>query len=321
MKCKKSLMGFAALLIIIFHFYIPLTALSIESGIRNACYIGVDLFFFLSAYSLGKKEKIDYFPFIKNRFLSIYVPFILFAAFATLYKGYSITKFLGIILLKDFVTKGGGSFLWFAPGIMLVYLITPFLISVKAKMKYYALPIFLIGWITLALVYQYLMNQTALLILINRLPIFFLGLYYDEFRKKDLGKFKLPVIFILLAVGIFLTARYGVFNKLSKPVKDFYYIAAIPLSISIVGLWDYISQRVSVRNIPFSFIGNYTLEIYCLQMIIGYDLETYFLKHITSKSGTFLIFTISLLALAYFIYFIKMSIVKIYKRRKVENHE
>ena len=50
MKCKKSIMGLAALLIVIFHFYIPFTGTKLELTLWRATYIGVDLFFFVSAY-------------------------------------------------------------------------------------------------------------------------------------------------------------------------------------------------------------------------------------------------------------------------------
>ena len=55
MKSKRVLMGFAALLIFLFHFYIPLSS---EGNIFAFAYLGVDIFFFVSAYSLGKKEDI-----------------------------------------------------------------------------------------------------------------------------------------------------------------------------------------------------------------------------------------------------------------------
>ena len=68
MKSKRVLMGFAALLIFLFHFYIPLSS---EGNIFAFAYLGVDIFFFVSAYSLGKKK-------ILNLFLSLRIDFFLF---------------------------------------------------------------------------------------------------------------------------------------------------------------------------------------------------------------------------------------------------
>ena len=59
MKCKKSIMGLAALLIMIFHFYIPFSGLKAELVIYRAAYIGVDIFFFVSAYSLAQRDRIE----------------------------------------------------------------------------------------------------------------------------------------------------------------------------------------------------------------------------------------------------------------------
>ena len=54
MKNKKLIMFFAALMILIFHLWIyinPITnnLFKIEVFIRTICYIGVDIFFFVSA--------------------------------------------------------------------------------------------------------------------------------------------------------------------------------------------------------------------------------------------------------------------------------
>ena len=84
MKCKKSLMGIAAILILIFHFYIPFTDSIYELSFRKASYIGVELFFFLSACSIGKNTFIKFVPFIKNRLLLVYVPFVAFSVIAFL---------------------------------------------------------------------------------------------------------------------------------------------------------------------------------------------------------------------------------------------
>ena len=54
-------MGYAALLIVLFHFYIPVFNNVAETFIYRSAYIGVDLFFFVSASSLSIKSQIDYY--------------------------------------------------------------------------------------------------------------------------------------------------------------------------------------------------------------------------------------------------------------------
>lgn len=125
MQNKKTIMVFAALFIFIFHLWIPITNLQIEIFLTRLCVIGVDMFFFVSAYSITNVKKEDYKKFISNRFKSIYVKFILLALIGMLYFKWSGTKFIKIILGLELILKGGGSFLWFLPSIMLVYIFLP----------------------------------------------------------------------------------------------------------------------------------------------------------------------------------------------------
>lgn len=124
-------MGLAALLIMIFHFYIPFSGLKAELVIYRAAYIGVDIFFFVSAYSLAQRDRIEYWKFVGNRLLSIYIPFVLFAVVAGFYEKWKYPRFFKVISGIEFFKRGGGSFLWFFVAIMLIYLIAPFLIKLK----------------------------------------------------------------------------------------------------------------------------------------------------------------------------------------------
>ena len=72
MKNKKVIMTFSSLMIIIFHLWINLSLKNtkineIETFIRYISFIGVDIFFFLSAYSLERSKINNYLEFIKSR--------------------------------------------------------------------------------------------------------------------------------------------------------------------------------------------------------------------------------------------------------------
>ena len=133
MQNKKTIMTFSALFIVIFHMWINVTNSPIEMYLRQICVIGVDLFFFLSAYSIGKRKNIEYKKFIIDRFLKIYLKFIIFACIAAFYLKWDISKFIKVILGIELFNKGGGSFLWFIPGIMLVYLTLPLYKKIDEK--------------------------------------------------------------------------------------------------------------------------------------------------------------------------------------------
>lgn len=79
-------MLFSAIQILIFHLWVFVWQNNvIESFIKQTAYIGVDTFFFISAYSLGKKEGKYDLRFLYNRFVNIYIKFIVFALVACIY--------------------------------------------------------------------------------------------------------------------------------------------------------------------------------------------------------------------------------------------
>ena len=319
MKCKKSIMGLAALLIVFFHFYIPFTNHTAELVIYRAAYIGVDLFFFVSVYSLAHREKTAYLSFLGNRFLNVYVPFAVFAAIAGFYQKWQLSRFFKVISGVEFFERGGGSFLWFFVGIMFLYLIAPFLVELKRRLGLKGLALMLSGWLVLALIFQYVLENRNIFILLNRLPVFFAGMYYGEIRKIPLGKFKLPVLVIGLILGGFLIKEYGSLTRLNKPFYDMYYVIAVLFILALVGLWDYVSSRIKIRKSPLGFIGKLTLELYGLQMIFGYDIENMFLKSLGHATAAFFLTALCLIFLAYILYLIKKAIIRlsyILKERK-----
>lgn len=330
MKCKKSLMGLAALLIVIFHFYMPLTSSILEMTIYKAAYIGVDIFFFISAYSLSKRDLLDYKAFIRNRFAAIYLPFVVLAVFAFTINGWgknwSLLRFVEVILGIEFFKRGGGAFLWYLVAIMLLYLLVPFMVRLKEAHGYKAFAGFFLAWLILVVFLQFLVKYDTIYILINRLPIFFIGLYYDEI-KEFLPKKLRPVLIILgLTIGFGLIYRYAATVRLMKPVTDSYYVIAVVFVLSLVGLFDYISARTHIRNLPLQFLGSISLELYGLQMILGYKIETSIFKYLKGVMGddmlevckliTFLLLVIILTALAYLFSLAKRKIMGIYNGMK-----
>ena len=80
----------------------------------------MDIFFFVSAYSLAQRDRIEYWKFVGNRLLSIYIPFVLFAVVAGFYEKWKYPRFFKVISGIEFFKRGGGSFLWFFVAIMLI---------------------------------------------------------------------------------------------------------------------------------------------------------------------------------------------------------
>lgn len=296
MKSKKAIMGLAALLILVFHFYIPVTSWKYESLIAKISYIGVDMFFFVSAYSLGKSKITSYLEFLKRRFSKIYLKFIVFVAIAVLYSGYKLLRALKILVGIEFFNKGGGAFLWFVIAIMITYLFIPFAKKLKEKYDVKAFYILLAIWAIVATVLQYVFNYTTINIYINRLPIVFIGMFYDELFKRD-TKGRVVIDAALLALGTVLLFRFGANARLNVPFTDFFYILAIPAVLALVDLVEVVYGIIDMKLL--SFIGGITLELYGLQMIFGYKIETKILKLVGNGLVAFIVTTVVLTAMAY----------------------
>lgn len=306
MRCKKEIMGLAAIMVLFFHFYIPFGTSAIETFIYRSSYIGVDLFFFVSAYSIvsrNKQEKFEAMKFILNRLSLIYLPFVILSIICALYKKWSIIRFFKVIGGVEFYERGGGAFLWYFIGITLVYLLVPLFLLIKNKMKLFGLPILLGIWLVLSLTLQYGLNYQKMFILINRLPVFFIAMYFDDivliWFNKLKSIYKFIIGFALFITGIFLVQITGIM-RLQKPFADMYYVVAIPLIISIVLLVITITTSLQnkYKSVILKFIGTITLELYGLQMIFGYDIEGALLKIVPSNMRILAFFGTSLALIA-----------------------
>lgn len=274
MKTKKSLMGLAAILILLFHFWMPLTASPIEVNLYRSTYWGVDIFFFVSAYSLSQRKHISWLQFVGNRLIYVYVPFAVMAVIAAIYKGWSFSKLVKTLVGVSFFKTGGGSFLWFAIAIMLIYLIAPGMPKLKDKFGYWSAAMVLVAWLLLVCVLQFGFGYTTIFILLNRIPIMVVGYFYDDLRKLFDYKYTVWGITAVLIAGALLVYNFGGSVKLNKPIAEIYYLIAIPFTVAFIMLTDYIASRTSFSNKPLSFIGGFTLELYGMQMIFGYDIES-----------------------------------------------
>lgn len=314
MKCKRSLMGLAGILIVIFHFYMPLTDNSLEQTIYRASYLGVDLFFFLSAYSLGSKRIIKYGEFILNRLVNVYLPFVFFSLIAFVYGGWKISKLFRVITGVEFFRKGGGSFLWFFPGIMLFYLFTPIIKKLKNKMGLALLPLGLIIWLVSVSCLQFVFCYTDIFVLLNRLPIFLLGFFYDDIIEKMKGR-EVYILIPLLLIGGFFVYRYGACVRLGKPITDIYYLIDIPFVFALIGIIDYLNGKGLRESLFLRFVGGFTLELYAVQMIFGVDIESYLFKHTGNcKIITFILTLLCLIGISYLTSLCKKSIFKFFRK-------
>lgn len=282
MQNKRTIMAFSALLILIFHLWINITNSPIEIFIRQLCVIGVDLFFFVSAYSIAKKEPIDYKNFIINRFQKVYLKFIIFAIVGAIYFKWTIIRFIKIILGIELFIKGGGSFLWFLPAIMLVYLTLPLYKKIDSKHPLIVPFISILSNLIISISISLFTNYNSIFILINRIPIILLGYYFAKYNIFEyLNASKVRYWLVTISTIIFgIIISYLVYLNHFKVMwfKEIFYILYIPLNIGIILLLD----KIKVNKLSI-LLSSITLELYALQMLFGFKIANIIFEYTNIK--------------------------------------
>lgn len=260
---KKALQLLATLWILIFHLWINISGSAAEEFIIRIGYVGVDIFFFVSAYSMSKKE-IDYKSFMMNRFLTIYSRFALFVVVAAIYKQWALGKTLKILFFVDFFQRGGGSFLWFIPAIMLLYALFPLFLKLKVR---YKSVVALLVWMIAGIVLEHVFGYRELFIFLSRIPIVLAGYWACKWKKETGANRAFGTVIIstlLCAFGIFLLYVGGFHAKLNVPFHEVFYVLAMPFVLGVSMISKYIPDKF-----PLLIIGDASFEIYAIQMIFG----------------------------------------------------
>lgn len=299
MKNKKNLMAISAILILIYHLWINITNLRVEIYLRQICVIGVDIFFFISAYTIGKL-KISYKDFIANRIKKIYSEFLVFSIIGAIYFKWGLKKFLNVVFGFELIKYGGGSFLWFIPGIMIIYLTLPIIKKLDIKFPKIIPFALLIIYMLVVVLISTLGDYKALFILINRIPVILIGYYfarYDIFDKLDKNKIIYWALTIISTI-VGIVVSYCIFKYHFKVTwfKEIFYVLYIPLVIGIILIIDRIK-----KNKLIEYIGSITLELYGIQMIFGFKIANNIYRYVDKRlmSNILTIITIIIMAMMY----------------------
>ena len=256
---KKFLQVIAAFQILFFHLWAPLTSTQIEQFILKTAYVGVDMFFFLSAYSLAGRE-IDYVPFLKDRVLKLYAKFAFFTLIMALFsKSFGVIRVVKSLTLIEFFQKGGGAFLWFIPAILIFYAVYPLFLKWNSRFKVIWV---LLIWLTGSVFAEHVLSYTAVFIFTNRIPVILAGYLFKTYCTKN-NNLRRSFI-VLIPLGALLLYMYGFKVRLNFPIKDMFYVLAIPSVIGLVMLSSYVKKYAVTES-----LGSITLELYAVQMIFG----------------------------------------------------
>lgn len=281
---KTPLMGFAALMIYVFHqwehqwirpeFSLPWLDFAVNF-VQRIGFFGVDIFFLLSGMGLIYAiEKRTVFSFYVRRLERVYPAFLFSALLRYAILGWTLTEFLKKVLLYDFFFVDIGSILWFVPSIIVFYLLFPLYhqgfrrAGSKALFTFAAILVWLVASVGLAgLLRGDLFSAT------NRIPIFLVGIYLGWFIKERDFSFK-PyhrlILLFMLILGLFLMYMTSYRNLfLLVPISNCCvptFLLTIPSVFILAKLFSLLDKgSVSCYLVKFfSFFGRISLELYCM---------------------------------------------------------
>ena len=256
---KKFLQVIAAFQILFFHLWAPITSTQIEQFVLKTAYVGVDMFFFLSAYSLAGRE-IDYVPFLKDRVLKLYAKFAFFTLIMALFsKSFGVIRVVKSLTIIEFFQKGGGAFLWFIPAILILYIIYPLFLKWNSRFKVIWV---LLIWLIAGVFSEHVLSYTTVFIFTNRIPVILAGYLFKTYCTHN-NNLRRSFI-VLIPLGVLLLHMYGFKVRLNFPIKDMFYVLAIPTVLGLVTLSSYVKKYAVTES-----LGSITLELYAVQMIFG----------------------------------------------------
>lgn len=278
-KYRKIWMGFAILWVIFFHFgYKPPDPLA---ALQSSGYSGVDIFFFASgigcylSYSRDKNAA----AFIKRRFIRIMPTYFVFIVIWCTYKvitdGMDFTTVLGNIFCVQDLTGKDGSFNWYFGAMWIFYLLTPYFVAVADKIKK---PAGCVLFCLLLVLFSFpFWNVKALIIIVTRLPVYFLGMYLAKRSQESDDKISLKFMLIATVLSIISMAAFIVcYFKLHDELWNYglWWYPFIITAPTICLYLSFICKQLEKKSVgqkilkAFSFIGSYTFELFLVHLFV-----------------------------------------------------
>lgn len=232
--------------------------------------IGVQVFLFISGFLYGHMNASSWLGWYKRRFYRIYIPFIQVVFLYILVYLLCATKTLALSRIFSYVVAShwfngwipGIEHLWFITAILMCYMTTPVLQSLKSI----HIPVlFLIFGFSL---YELFVVKYDIKVFIP-LFIYAFGFFYASFK----GWWKYGIISLLCALSVFLLWQLtweDILDHGSLMNQVFHTYCGITISVILVELFSNV-LKVGVLNRFVSFFDKHSYEIYLVHhpFIIG----------------------------------------------------
>lgn len=256
---RSMLMALAILWVIAFHFamYGNLLRYPLVDFIAGQGYLGVDVFFFLSAYGLCFSFNSNT-PgeFYKRRFIKLYPVYLVFLAAYLLFfsKGLAISwwKFL-LLQVSGLSSFSSLEIEWFIPALTILYLTFPLLYRLVEKVYGWGLAACSVLFL-LSVAGGYLLSGSVLCLFPLRFPIIILGIMTYLAMRDDNLRFLCGIYVLAAVAGVLCTGLSRINVSLSGSL-------VVPLLLFGLGQTGLRAPDWKVMT----FVGAHTLEIYLAQ--------------------------------------------------------
>ena len=273
-------MGFAALWILMLHEWQLLSAewsspYYVERFIKDIGFIGVDMFLLLSGMGLSYAVcKHSLREFYKRRFSRLVLPTLTAAILRVLLTRWPLGYIARCLSGYCFLTGDVTAFIWYIYAIVIFYLFFPLYWHFfnKSANKYLFFAGTIAAWALAVFALKNALSDTAWLVM-NRVPVFLLGALFGWMEKSGKAKISIkPAVIIsalTLVVGLaleYICSVYGV--KLLVPMPTVF-LPALMVGVPLVLLLAALFERIGGKNKILAFFGGLSLELYCLQEVLG----------------------------------------------------
>lgn len=271
-------MGVAILWIMLFHSQMslpfPLDYLILIG------YGGVDIFLFASGvgnyYSYLRDEApLEFFKRRLYKLAPIYIPIILiWCLYYMLCNDLSLWAVIGNISGIQILSKSGDAFSWYVTGMLICYLITPYLAKFVQTNKLINNLLLVFSLILISLCF---VTDERLIILMTRLPIYATGMVVAKNEDINIRKRAVLLIlgFLIGNIALFLSIKYAAKYIWSHGLYWYPFILITPGFCWMISELSSLCEKCFFTKLVcfFRFLGTFTFEMFLVHSLLLYVLD------------------------------------------------
>lgn len=277
-KHRSVWMGVAMLWIIFFHSGLSVPNVLQISFFRGIGYGGVDIFMFASGLGTYFSYTKDYdaTAFMQRRLARlapVYLPFIFIWIFYKFMQGtYPIKAAIGNIFAVQGFTGLNNEFNWYITGLLVVYTLAPFFSGLIDKINK---PQIFFSFLLVLLIMSIPFWKSQSTIIVTRIPIFVIGMYFAKLSKNDekklTGKLAVALVGIML-IGFMLLKFFFVKYPDYLGTHGLYwypFILITPGLCILISVLVEITWKIKLAKRFFKIlekVGEYSFEIYLIHI-------------------------------------------------------